>query len=223
MVINRLSGYDRAVKGLYEELVQMGRAVDEMLSMAMQSLMEHNASLAREVIDRDNQIDDWDYGLEQKALELIMLQQPRDVDLRILASIMRITKDLERIADYAVNVAEMAIRLTNHYPHFKPLGDIQRMHEMAKSMLKKSILACVERNTSIAREVGEEDQKLDNLFYELYDELINFMKKDSEYIDWAVGLSMVARFLERVGDHAVNIAEMVIYMMTGERRPFVNK
>lgn len=222
-MIKRLSGYDRAIKSLYDELVQMGGAVDEMLSQAMQSLLAQDVRLANAVIDHDDRIDDWDYELERQALELILLQQPRDVDLRILASVMRITKDLERIADYAVNIAETAIRLSSHNACFKQSADINRMNEMAKSMLKKSIQACVERNTSLAQEVGEEDQMLDDFFTKVYDELINCMKEEPMYVEQASSLTMVARFLERIGDHAVNVAEMVIYMVTGERRPFAEK
>lgn len=217
---NHVNAYDRAVQSLKTDILQMGKEVYRCLETALQALAEQDVSLAREVIFGDDQIDDMDYDIENKALELIALQQPSTGDLRVLSSALRLTKELERIGDYAVNIAETAEVLAAQGKYFKPLIDIGRMGVMAKSMLGKGLEAFMEGDTQKAKEVMLADDEVDELFNHLFNELLGIIKTREEHADQAMYLSLVARYLERVGDHSVNLAEMVFYMVRGDRRPF---
>ncbi|MCG0277774.1 MAG: phosphate signaling complex protein PhoU [Thermanaeromonas sp.] len=214
-----LSAYDRALLELERDILRMGDHVEASVAKALEALKEQDVALARQVIEEDALTDDWNYDIEERALELISLQQPLDKDLRILATVMRVGRELERIGDYAVNIAEVALRLAGQGPYFKPLVDIPRMSELAQNMLRRSLESFVTRKVEIAKEVIASDDEVDRLFESLYDELVGYMKKGAQYVDQASYLALVARYLERVADHAVNIAEMVIFRETGVRRP----
>ncbi|SMB99091.1 phosphate transport system protein [Thermanaeromonas toyohensis ToBE] len=214
-----LSAYDRALLELERDILRMGDHVEASVAKALEALKQQDVVLARQVIEDDTLTDDWNYDIEERALELISLQQPLDKDLRILATVMRVGRELERIGDYAVNIAEIALRLAGQGPYFKPLVDIPRMSQLAQGMLRKSLEAFVTRKIETAKEVIASDDEVDRLFENLYEELVDYMKKGAQYVDQASYLALVARYLERVADHAVNIAEMVIFRETGVRRP----
>lgn len=214
-----LSAYDRALLELERDILRMGDHVEASVAKALEALKQQDVVLARQVIEDDNLTDDWNYDIEERALELISLQQPLDKDLRILATVMRVGRELERIGDYAVNIAEVALRLAGQGPYFKPLVDIPRMSKLAQGMLRKSLEAFVTHKIETAKEVIVSDDEVDRLFENLYEELVAYMKKGAQYVDQASYLALVARYLERVADHAVNIAEMVIFRETGVRRP----
>ncbi|HBT47240.1 MAG TPA: phosphate transport system regulatory protein PhoU [Peptococcaceae bacterium] len=214
-----LSAYDRAILQLEQDIMRMGEHVCSSVAQALEALVKQDVALARQVIEGDALTDDWNYSVEEKALELISLQQPLDRDLRALATVMRVGRELERVGDYAENIAETALRLADKGPYFKPLVDIPRMAELAQAMLHRSLEAFVARSILKAREVIPADDEVDRLFESLYEELIEYMKKGPQFVDQASYLALVARYLERIADHAVNIAEMVIFRETGIRRP----
>ncbi len=220
MISRPLNAYDRAIKSLQQEILSMGEEVNKILCLAMDGLKNQDEQKCHLVIEMDDAIDDMDYDIEQKTLAIIALQQAIEEDLRTLASAMRIIKELERIGDYAVNIAQVSLRLKEKGQYFKPLVDIPRMADLALAMVNKSLKAFTERDIESARELDRDDNRVDKLFEYLYDELIDFMKQDCNLVDQASYLSLVARYLERIADHAVNIGEMTIYMVTGERRPF---
>lgn len=219
-MIKHLNAYDRALIEMGERLLKMGDLAGNRLSGAMRSLVEQNEALAKSITAGDDEIDAMDEALEMEALELISLQQPVDRDLRFLASVMRISRDLERIGDYACDIAEITLFLKGKGPYFKPLVDVPRMGEMVQAMLRKSLKAHVEKDLASARQMHDDDNAVDNLFLLLLEELTDYMKKGPEYVDQASNLLLVARYLERIGDHVVNISEMTIFAETGERHPF---
>ncbi|GAW92373.1 phosphate signaling complex protein PhoU [Calderihabitans maritimus] len=219
-MIRHINAYDRAVQSIKADIFQMGKMVSNSLKNALEALAQQDMGLAQKVILGDDKIDDMDYDIENKALELIALQQPSTRDLRVLSSALRLTKELERIGDYAVNIAETARILAGQREYFKPLIDIGRMGTLAMSMLEKGLEAYVEGDLQKAKEVMLADDRVDELFNHLFTELLNIMKTREEHVDQAMYLSLVARYLERVGDHSVNLAEMVFYMIKGDRRPF---
>ncbi|WP_258359635.1 phosphate signaling complex protein PhoU [Moorella sulfitireducens (nom. illeg.)] len=215
-----INAYDRALVQLQQKILQMGDYVAGQVDKALAALRDQDCNLARQVIVDDDVVDNMDYEIEMAALDLISLQQPADEDLRTLTTVMRVGKELERVGDYAVNIAEVAERLARLGPYFKPLVDIPRMSDLARAMLKDSLQTLVNRDLEAAREIVRADDAVDCLFEELYEELLGFMKQGPEYVDQASYLALVARYLERIADHAVNVAEMVVYRETGQRRAF---
>jgi phosphate transport system protein len=206
-----------------ERLLTVSAEVGNRLEEAMRSLLLQDDHIARSVIDGDDLIDAMEETLEMDSLELISLQQPVDRDLRFLAAAMRISRELERIGDYACDIAKLTLGLKQKTPYFKPLIDIPHMAELVQGMLRKSLKAYIDKDLFLARQLDEDDNEIDALFLSLLEELTEYMKKGPEFVDQASGLLLVNRYLERIGDHIVNIAEMVIFTETGERHPFKHK
>jgi phosphate transport system protein len=215
-----LNTYERALIQLEQKILELGDYVATQADKALAALKSQDIALARQVVEGDEVVDDMAHNIELTSLDLISLQQPCGDDLRLLATVMRVSRELERIGDNAVNIAEAAERLTYLGLYFKPLVDIPHMGDLARAMLRKSLAALLDRDQTAAREVAAADDAVDFLFESLYKELVGYMKQGPEYVDQASYLALVARYLERIADHAVNLAEMVIYRETGERRPF---
>jgi len=193
----------------------MGALVEDQIRRVMRALVERDEALAREVIDRDRQVNTYDVEVDEKCVELLALHQPAASDLRFITTAMKIVTDLERIGDQAVNIAQRAIEL-NREPQLKPYIDLPRMAEQAARMVKESLDAFVSRDTALARRVCGEDDQVDALKEQVFRELLTFMMEDARTIPRAIRLILISRFLERVADHATNIAEMVIYMVDGK-------
>lgn len=221
--MKRLNAYDRALIDIGKRLLTMSESVDNHLGEAMSSFVNQDAEKAKAVIEGDEVIDTLEESLEMDSLELISLQQPMDRDLRFLAAAMRIGRELERINDYACDIAELTLDLQPKLPFFKPLVDLTRMAELVQVMMRKSLKAYTEKNIALAREMDSDDDQVDHLFAVLMEELTAYMKKGPEYVDQASSLLLAVRYLERIGDHIVNIAEMVIFIDIGERHPFKGK
>ncbi len=219
----RLDAYDRALLQIGTRLSNLGDLAGRRLAEALDSLVAQDIALAEKVIRGDDEIDLIDETLEMEAIELISLQQPVDRDLRFMFAATRISRDLERIADYAVNIAEVTFQLAGKGPYFKPLVDVPRLGELVQTMMHKSLQAHLDKDLSAAGQMHDDDAAVDDLFRRLLAELTEYMKKGPEYVDQASNLLLVARYLERVGDHAVNIAEMTIFAATGERHPFKSR
>ncbi|MGE5551843.1 MAG: phosphate signaling complex protein PhoU [Bacteroidota bacterium] len=216
----RLNAYDCALIEIGQRLLGMGDLVERRLSEAMCALTDQDEQLAQTALAGDDEVDALDEALEMEVIDLISLQQPVDRDLRFMAAAMRISRDLERIADYACDIAEIALLLKGKGPYFKPLVDVPRMGGLVQAMMRKSLKAHVEKDLVSARRMHDEDAEVDTLFRLLLEELTDFMKKGPEYVDQASNLLLAARYLERIGDHVVNIAEMTIFAETGVRHPF---
>ncbi len=197
---------------LQQTLLAMGGLVEDQIRRAMRALIERDEALAQDVIDRDRQVNVYDVEIDEKSVELLALHQPTAGDLRFITTAMKIVTDLERIGDQAVNIAQRALEL-NLEPQLKPYIDLPRMAENAQRMVKESLDAFVNRDTELARRVIGEDNEVDSLKEQVFRELLTYMMADPKTIPRAIRLILISRFLERVADHATNIAEMVIYMV----------
>ena len=207
--------FHEELEGLKQTLLAMGGLVEDQIHRVMRALIERDDRLAQEVIDRDRQVNAYDVEVDEKCVELLALHQPTAGDLRFITTAMKIVTDLERIGDQAVNIAQRAIEL-NREPQLKPYIDLPRMAENAARMVKESLDAFVNRDTPLARRVCAEDEAVDALKEQVFRELLTFMMEDARTIPRAIRLILISRFLERVADHATNIAEMVIYMVEGK-------
>jgi len=200
---------------LKQTLLAMGGLVEDQIRRVMRALLERDDALALEVIERDRQVNQYDVEVDEKCVELLALHQPAASDLRFITTAMKIVTDLERIGDQAVNIAQRAIEL-HQEPQLKPYVDLPRMAEMAQRMVKESLDAFVARDTALARAVCAEDEAVDALKEQIFRELLTFMMSDPRTIPRALRLILISRFMERVADHATNIAAMVVYMVEGK-------
>jgi phosphate transport system protein len=207
--------FDEQLEQLERQLLEMGTFVESMLHKAVRALEQQDVALAREVIDEDDVADDMDLSIEQNCMRLLALQQPMSRDLRTIGTVMKVIADVERIGDYSVDIARTAIRLAGA-EYFKPLVDIPRMGEIVRGMLRNALQALVARDLNLVGDVIARDDLVDELWHGLRDELEQIMEGRPETVTQAVALLLVARYLERVADHTVNIAERVAYMETGK-------
>jgi phosphate transport system protein len=204
--------FHEELDALKQTLLAMGGLVEDQIRRVMTALLERDSDLAEEVIDRDRQVNAYDVEVDEKCVELLALYQPTAGDLRFVTTAMKIVTDLERIGDQAVNIAQRALEL-NREPQLKPYIDLPRMAEKSQRMVKESLDAFVTRDTELARRVCAEDAAVDALKEQIFRELMTFMMADARTIPRAIRLILISRFLERVADHATNIAEMVIYLV----------
>ena len=204
--------FHEELDALKQTLIAMGGLVEDQIRRVMTALVERDSELDQEVIDRDAQVNAYDIEVDEKCVELLALHQPAAGDLRFITTAMKIVTDLERIGDQAVNIAQRALEL-NREPQLKPYIDLPRMAEKSQRMVKESLDAFVTRDTELARRVCAEDAEVDALKEQIFRELLTFMMEDARTIPRAIRLILISRFLERVADHATNIAEMVIYMV----------
>lgn len=202
---------------LKNDLLKMGTLVEKAIHDAVKSLAEKDLDLARQVVDGDDLVDRMELKIEEKCLTLLALQQPMARDLRVIGTAMKIITDLERMADHAVNIARITIRLKGQ-PFIKPLIDIPRMADLAQRMLRDGLTAYIEVDPALAGKMGEMDHEVDHLYSQIFRELLVYMMEDPRNIQQATHLLFVGQHLERIADHATNLGEWVIYMATGERQ-----
>jgi phosphate transport system protein len=204
--------FHEELEALKQTLLAMGGLVEDQIRRVVRALLERDGALAQEVIDGDARVNAYDVEVDETCVELLALHQPAAGDLRFITTAMKIVTDLERIGDQAVNIAQRVLEL-NREPQLKPYIDLPRMAERAQRMVKESLDAFVARDTALARRVCAEDADVDALKEQIFRELLTFMMADPSTIPRAIRLILVSRFIERVADHATNIAEMVIYMV----------
>jgi phosphate transport system protein len=204
--------FHEELEALKQTLLAMGGLVEDQIRRVTTALLERDSGAARDVIERDRQVNAYDVEVDEKCVELLALHQPAAGDLRFITTAMKIVTDLERIGDQAVNIAQRVLEL-NRESQLKPYIDLPRMAERAQRMVKESLDAFVARDTELARQVCAEDGAVDDLNHQIFRELLTFMMEDPKTIPRAIRLILIARFLERVADHATNIAEMVVYMV----------
>lgn len=207
--------FDEELNSLKEKILKMGLLVESVIRDSIKSLVSRDSELAREVIRRDHQINALDVEIDEECIRLIALRQPKAGDLRFITTAMKITTDLERMGDLAEDICERAIEL-NEEPPLKPYIDIPRMAEIAQGMLIDVLDAFVRKDTQVAYDVIKRDDEVDNLTVQIFNELLFFMIQDPKAVSRAVKITYIAKYLERIADHATNIAEMVVYNVEGK-------
>jgi len=199
---------------LNQKLLQMGGLVESAIHRSVLSLIEQDRNLAEEVIRDEPQINQIEMEIDGLATRLLALRQPVARDLRLLTAALKINTDLERIGDLAVHVAERSLSLM-HHPLVKPMTDIPKMASLVQSMLLKCLDAFVQGDAELAHSVLLADDEVDKLRDAVYAELLQIMQRDSSVLTAAIDLLFIARNLERIGDHATNIAEDVVFLVKG--------
>lgn len=208
--------FDQELDLLRKELLRMGELVSTAINDAVTSLAKQDSELARKVMEEDDVIDALEISIEDKCMLLIARQQPMARDLRIISTGLKIAIDLERMGDHAYNIAKVTLRLADQ-ALIKPLVDIPRMAKLSQKMLSDALEAYTRMDITLAEQVCLDDDAVDDLYQQVFRELLTFMMEDPKTISQATLLIFVGRYLERISDHATNIAELVIYLNTGER------
>ena len=199
---------------LQRRLLEMAGLVESAIHQSVSALVERDDQLAKDVLWKEAQINQKDIEIDEFATRLLALYQPMARDMRFLTAAIKINGDLERMGDLAVNITERALSLMKE-PPVKPLIDIPRMADLAEAMVRKSLDALVKRDEQLARSVLLSDDEVDHLRDAVYKELVTFMQEESTTIPRAVDLMFIAHNLERIADHATNIAEDVLFLMKG--------
>jgi phosphate transport system protein len=205
---------DLELRRLKEDLVRMASLAEDAIGQAVKALVSRDAALAKQVIASDEAINKADLEIDEFCLKLLALHQPEARDLRFITMALKINGDLERMGDLAVNIAERTLDLLKE-PLLKPLIDIPRMAELAQAMVRDSLNAFVNQDAALAKQVCERDDAVDQLNDQIFRELLTYMLQDPRTITRSVGLILVGRHIERIADHATNIAEDVVYLVQG--------
>ena len=207
--------FDEELKTIRGKLMKMACLAEESIVLAVKSLKDRKEKLAKDVLKKEEAINLLDIEIDELCLKLLARRQPMAIDLRFITSAMKITSELERIGDQAVNIAERSLELLK-LPLLKPLIDIPRMADLAQNMVKDSINAFVNRDGKLAINVCERDDQVDKLNDQILRELLTYMMQDPTTIRRAVDLILVGRHLERIADHATNLGEDVYYLAKGK-------
>ncbi|MCD6571034.1 MAG: phosphate signaling complex protein PhoU [Deltaproteobacteria bacterium] len=204
--------FEKELQRIRENLLKMGALVEQAIANAIKSLVERDSQLAEITIQSDDLIDSLEVELEEMSIRLLALMQPMAKDLRLIVKVTKIITDLERMGDLAVNICQRALEL-NKEPPLKPYIDLPRMAQNAQLMLKNALDAFVEGDAELALKVCQDDQLIDDLNDQIFRELLTFMMEDPRTISRAIRISFISKYIERIADHATNIAEDVIYMV----------
>lgn len=208
--------FDTNLQDLHNDLLRMGSIVEKQIYQCIEALVNQDETLANQVIENDDLVDNLQKEIEGKCIKLIATQQPLALDLRNIFTSTKIVTDLERMADHAVDIAKITKRLIGE-KYIKQLIDIPRMADIVKEMIKLSLDAYVEGNVEKAYAVCKMDDKIDAIYKQVFSELLVIMMSDSKTINQATQFLFVCKFLERVADHVTNICEWTIYLVTGEQ------
>lgn len=206
--------FDRQLEQLNNELINMGSLIEEAIEMAITALMQQDVKKAKEIVEFDQEIDEKEREIESLCLKLLLQQQPVAKDLRQISAALKMITDMERIGDHAADISEITIMMSGT-PYIRNIEHLQTMAKEAMVMLVRSIEAYVEKDLKKAEKVIASDDIIDDLFDEIKAELIDAIHQNPENGEQAADLLMVSKYLERIGDHATNIAEWVIFSITG--------
>jgi phosphate transport system protein len=215
MTIHTDRQYEEELSELRQLVLTMGGLVEKQIANAIQALVTRDCALADVTIQKDHEVNALDVGIDELCLRLLALRQPAGRDLRFITTALKITTDLERIGDRAVTISERAIELGSE-PPLKPYIDIPRMAEISLSMLRRSLDAFIREDPELALAVCRSDDEVDKLNGQIFRELLSYMIEDPRTITRAMRILFVSKYLERIADHATNIAEMVVFMVKGK-------
>ncbi|PYG89766.1 phosphate transport system protein [Ruminiclostridium sufflavum DSM 19573] len=208
------NSFDKQLEHLQDLMINMSGLVEESIENSIIALKNQDLELAKQVFENDNVIDDLENRIEKICLNLIARQQPLAKDLRTISTSLKIITDLERIADQAADISEITIRMAG-MKYFSELIDIPVMADLAKNMVKRAIECYIKQDINLAKTVCDSDDEVDDMFSKIVMELINVIKNSPETTEQATDFMFVVKYLERIGDHATNIAEWVVYNVTG--------
>jgi len=211
------NSFATSLEELSHDVLMMGNLVENVISSAVKSLEERDLKLAEKVLEDDDIVDNFQLEIEDKCLTMLALQQPMAGDLRTIGTALKIVTDLERIADHAVDIAEVTIKLS-YEPLVKPLVDIPKMAKMAREMLRDSIIAYTNKDLKMAQNLAVKEKEVDRLYQLVYEDLLHLMQKDQKNISQGINLLLVALSIERVADHVTNLGEWTIYLASGKRK-----
>ncbi len=207
--------FEQELEEIKRGILSMAGLVEQSMVDVTRSLNKPEPELAEGIIERDDEIDHWEVEIDRLATEFIARHQPTATDLRFVIVAIKLGPELERIADNAVNIAERILHLSK-YPLLKPLIDLPRMLGLAHAMVTDAIAAYVNRDSEAAREIIGRDDEVDDLYWQIFHELLTFMIEDPQNISRAIDLILIARFIERIADQATNISEEVVYLVEAE-------
>ncbi len=208
--------FQEQLSKLRNDILQMGNLVENAIDMAAVALVNQDLELAKKVLMDDDKIDQLQLTIESACLSLLALQQPMARDLRFIGTALKINSDLERMGDYARNICKVVLQIGSE-PFIKPLVDLPRMAELAQQMVRENLTAFIKQDRDTAFEAALHDRDINKLYNDTFIELVGLMTGDARTIKQSMYLLFIARYLERIGDHATNLSEWIIYMITGER------
>jgi len=206
--------FDLELEALNNELIEMGILIENAIERSVEALIKQSLDLAEQTLEIERDIDEKERKIEQHCLRLLLQQQPVATDLRLISTALKIITDMERIGDQAADIAQITIRMVGQ-EYIKNLCDIQKMAQETINMVKNIIDAFVARDTNAAAAVIAYDDVVDDLFNVVKEELIELIRQDPNNGEQAVDLLMIAKYFERIGDHAVNIAQWVVFAISG--------
>ena len=209
--------FDEQLKEMNNSLIQMGALIENAITLANKALVEQNSTLAKQAIDCDNEINEMEKHIESQCLKLILRQQPIASDLRLISTALKMITDMERIGDHATDISEITLQLSDAV-YIKKLEHIPQMVQTTIKMVSNSIDAFVNKDLKLANAVIKEDDIVDRLFSTIKEDLIALIHEDKKNGEQAMDLLMIAKYFERIGDHAVNIAEWVIFSITAKHK-----
>jgi phosphate transport system protein len=207
--------YHEDLNKLRDTIIEMGGLVEDQIDQSIKALVGRDATLAETIIERDHEVNRMDVEVDDLSVRLLALHQPAAKDLRFITTALKITTDLERIGDMAVNICERALELLREAP-LKPYIDIPRMADIARRMIHESLDAFVREDTALALKVCEDDEEVDDLNSQVCRETVSFMIEDPRTINRAMKICAISKYVERIADHATNIAEMVVFLVKGK-------
>lgn len=207
--------FEKDLDALKEKILKMGAFVETQIASSIKCLVETDLTLARQTIQNDHLVNAMDVAIDDECLRLLTLYQPSTHDLRFITTAMKITTALERVGDLSEDICERAIALS-HEPLLKPYIDLPRMAEAAQKMVSETLDAFVNKDATLARKVCGDDAFIDDLSAQIFRELISYMVGDRRSITRAIHISFVSKYIECIGDHANDIAEMVVYLVEGK-------